>query len=396
MVRFLHVADLHLGMRVTRFSPEVVGKLQQARFQALQNVRRHAAGFHFVVIAGDLFDDLHVSREVARRAFELLEDFGPPVLVLPGNHDPLQAGSVWDSPPWREGEPARRVQVLRHRKPFEVLPGVTIFPCPVFAKTSTENPTAWIAKHPRSAAGGIRIGIAHGSVMDRPNLPADDHPISPRAPDELQLDYLALGHWHSPKLYADDAGCVRMAYAGVHESMRFPGDAPATGWQSYSAGAARDDFIDREPGNALAVSIDHSAAPPQIEPVRVANYIWINRTAEVHSPDELGRLINDVSEQEEKERTLLRLRLTGTLPLTVVERLGDLRSVLSPYVVGDLDDSQLVVEPTLAEAREALGAGILPRVHDRLQAQIHAGDANAKAIAERALRLLFRHASGGA
>src|SRR5215831_16140315 len=104
MVSFLHTADLHLGLRITRFSMDVAKKIREARFQALEQIRSAAEQrkVDFVLIAGDLFDDHAVDADIAKRAFDLLESFPAPVYVLSGNHDPLLPGSVWDRPPWNK------------------------------------------------------------------------------------------------------------------------------------------------------------------------------------------------------------------------------------------------------------------------------------------------------
>src|SRR6185503_14076871 len=149
------------------------------------------------------------------------------VLVIPGNHDPLQPGCVWDLEPWSRGA-GRRIVVYRERQPREFSADVTLFPCPVFRKTSTENPTQWMQGFPRTPDSRFRIAIAHGCVMDRPNLPLDDHPISPQAAAELGLDYIALGHWHRYQSFP--AVQPRMVYPGVHEPMRFAGEPAGMGW----------------------------------------------------------------------------------------------------------------------------------------------------------------------
>src|SRR5262245_13296485 len=195
-MRFLHAADLHLGLRVTRFSKEVNDKVQEARFRALDAILSVAKEqiVELLLVAGDLFDDNHVDLTTSRRALEMLESLGKPVYVLPGNHDPLTPDSVWERPPWNRtnGSP---VQVLRSAQPILLKADVTRYPCPLTRKTSLDDPTAWI---PRRDPGDstIRIGVAHGSLRDRDNLPADDHLIDRFVVDERGLDYLALGHWH--------------------------------------------------------------------------------------------------------------------------------------------------------------------------------------------------------
>jgi DNA repair exonuclease SbcCD nuclease subunit len=89
-------------MRITRFNPETSNRIREARLIALDNILKKATELrvNFLLIAGDLFDDLEVDRTTARRAFMMLEGAPLPVYVLPGNHDPLVAGGVWDRPPW--------------------------------------------------------------------------------------------------------------------------------------------------------------------------------------------------------------------------------------------------------------------------------------------------------
>lgn len=396
MLRFLHIADLHLGMRVTRFPADAVVPLQNARLDALKNVRteleNREAGYQFVIIAGDLFDDACVSANIAERARDMLKEFPVPVLLISGNHDPLQEGTVWDNHHWQNINVAGagNIKFLRERTPVEILSGVTLFPCPVFRKTSTENPTEWIRVHRRAANSGYRIGIAHGSVMDRPTLPEDDHPISPTAPDDLQLDYLALGHWHNYREFRDAAGHVRMIYPGVHEPMRFGGDADSSGWRPYSPGAARDEFLDRGPGTAVSVTIAAPGAPPEVRQIRVGYFTWDSRPVQVNSADDLSRLISSTADRPEKEKTLLRLRLSGVIPLDALAKLDHLRDALKSYVVGEIDDRDLVVEPSEDEIRTTIGHGVLKTVYDQLQIQSASPDTTEAEVARRATRLLYR------
>ncbi len=397
MLRFLHVADLHLGLRITRFEGTAIDRIREARFAALERIRTEASRsespYHFVIIAGDLFDDVRVSRSISNRTFKLLESFPVPVLLIPGNHDPQEPGSLWETPPWNS-EQKQRVHLLCERKPFTGIDGVTIFPCPVFRKRSADNPTRWIIDHPRTDADGFRIGIAHGSVMDRPDLPTDDHPISPTAPSDLDLDYLALGHWHRQKLYIDTSSATRMAYAGVHEPMRFRDDTQVAGWQPYSSGTNREEFLDTGDGNALKVTIKEPKQTPSVESISVQHFQWISRSETITNETEFDSLLQRVAEQQDYERMLLKLKLAGTLPVSVLHRVEELRDVLGRYAVSELDDDELAVEPTTEEVREIIGTGVLGQVHQRLQELTDTGSSTHNPLViEHATRLLYRLAA---
>jgi DNA repair exonuclease SbcCD nuclease subunit len=226
-------------------------------------------------------------------------------------------------------------------------------------------------------------------VLDRPNLPEDDHPIPLSAPTDLQLDYVALGHWHNPKTFADAAGQERMAYSGVHEPMRFAGETESAGWLAYAPAGTRDEFIDRGPGTALRVTLTEPKAPPDVQVVQVGHFKWEQQPASVSSADDLARLISDVAQRPDQERTLLKLRLTGTIPLEAVSRIVDLREILDRYVVGEMDEQQLHVAPTDEEIREEIGSGLLKIVYERLLAQRADPDPQRAAVAAESVRLLY-------
>ena len=395
MVSFLHTADLHLGLRLTRFPPEVAKKIREARFQALEKIRDLARTrqVDFVLVAGDLFDDHAVDSDLARRAFDMLESFAVPVLLISGNHDPLLPGSVWDRPPWNAPAPAR-VRLLREPKPVTVQSGVTLLPCPVFRKTSLQDPTTWITGVPCEDSA-IRIGMAHGSLKARDNLPADDHLIARHAAHELKLDYLALGHWHSRRSYPDPAGVDRTAYCGVHEPMRFPGTADVrTGWMPYSS-LQLQEFLDAGKGEILHVSIERPGVPPALEALEVGHLTWEDRAIAVSTEQDMARLIDETATTAGAERRILRLKLTGVLDAQAIRRVEHLREVLDRYLVGELDTAELHVLPTDDEVREIAGQGVLRRVLDRLRAEAADGDPASACVAERSILLLYQLAREG-
>lgn len=395
MVSFLHAADLHLEMRTTRFEPSIAGKIGEARFTALDNILKIACKLKvdFVLIAGDLFDDPTVKTLTARRAFEMLDSVPMPVFVLPGNHDPLLSAGVWDRLPW-SGDTGQRLRLLRHAQPIEIAPGLVLLPCPVLRKTSMDDPTAWIARE-KETHNAIRIGVAHGSLKTREDLPADDHLIARHAATDLHLDYLALGHWHCRAAFADRDGVERTAYPGVHEPMRFQGSTDTdTGWIPYG-GKGRQEFFDRGKGEVLHVRICAPGDPPQIEPIDVGHFHWHEETRSLSSRDDLDRLIHDVATRDRPECGLLKLRLSGVLDAENMLRLEELREILTKrYLFGQLDEAGLHLEPTEDEMRQAAGQGVLCGVLERLRAEGESSEPAVAHVAQRAMLLLYEIALG--
>jgi DNA repair exonuclease SbcCD nuclease subunit len=398
MIRFLHAADLHLGLRVTRFDEDACQRVSEARFTALQQIREKAAQLRadFILVAGDVFDDHCVSRTDAARAFPILESSSGscPVFVIPGNHDPLVPGGVWDRDPWFREQPHLRVHFLRKPEPVAVpnFP-VTIFPCPLRQRRSMDDPTSWIESHPREDGDRtIRLGLAHGSLNIMP-LPDDDHLIRADAADHYQLDYLALGHWHKHRSHRSADGIVRTAYCGTHEPMSFPGGdvSLATGWASYSADGEAERFSDDGHGVALLVEIEAPKAPPRIEQVSIGCLNWRAERQDVTATP-LSSLIKEYSHRDNPQRTLLRLTLGGVMDPQAYSRLDELRQIVQlRYHPGSvLDSDGVLIEPDAEQLAEAVGDGVLKRVLERLQGDVRSADPASKQVAQRALSLLYQ------
>jgi len=399
MIRFLHTADLHLGMRITRFEKIACDRLGESRFFAIEQLRAAAVEHQvdFVLVAGDLFDDHSVSQEVSRRAFDLFEGRAiPPVYIIPGNHDPLTPGGVWDRDPWTREQPSEHTHLLREAVPVRI-PGlpVTLFPCPCRSRNSPDDPTSWIANHPRKPVEDtIRIGLAHGSLKIMPNLPEDDHLIAMDAAARLSLDYLALGHWHKPLRVRSTDGVERTAYCGTHEPMRFPGSATgsSSGWMSYSSDGDAERFEDEGRGTAVIVTLSEPGAAPELQSIEVGRLCWMNESRDLTSCT-LGEVISSTAQRENPERTVLRLNLRGvTDPHSYVRIDGELRTiVLNRFHAGtSLDSENVLIEPSPDELTRTVGDGVLAKVLERLRQESQSTDAAEKRVADHALKLLYR------
>ena len=404
MVKFLHVADLHLGMRITRFDERACAKIREARYEALEQLRDQAVKHQvqFLLVAGDLFDDHSVSQADSLRAFTIFEgkSFTCPVYVIPGNHDPLTLGGVWERDPWKREQPTKHIRLLRESAPVAV-PGlpVTLFPCPLKGRNSIHDPTAWIADHPRAEGDDtVRIGLAHGSLAFLPNLPEDDHLIRPDAAEHLGLDYLALGHWHTTLQHASRGGAARTAYPGTPEPMRFP-DATAvasTGWASRSGDGDADRFRDDGRGTALLIAIEGAGAPPQITTLEVGRLRWVSDRVDLTSKS-IGEIISAYAERPERALTILRLSLSGVVAPEKHARLDDaLKGIINRYGPGSSYHADAVLgEPSPEQLERVVGDGVLARVLTRLREESRSTDPAEKRVADLAVRLLYQIAWEG-
>jgi hypothetical protein len=232
------------------------------------------------------------------RTVQLLQQATPiPVYILPGNHDMLDTGSVYLREAFAPGN-SGNIIVLREPTPVSISEAYTLFPCPVTARTSLHDPTAWI---PHRANTSIRIGVAHGGVT---TIRQDfDYPISLDTADARELDYLALGDWHGMVVYDGN----RMAYPGTPEQTSFGEDGTRT-------------------GHVLLVTIEQNGATPIIAQRPVGTLRWHDKSHELRMPvaDGIRAIMDDIIQCDDGPQTLLRLSLTGTVPANEVAAIEQL------------------------------------------------------------------------
>ncbi|MGC8657566.1 MAG: metallophosphoesterase family protein [Desulfomonilaceae bacterium] len=338
-MKFLHTADWQIGMKADSVG-DCGKRVREERLAAGARVIEVAKSENvdFILVAGDIFEDNGVDRSLVQKTADIFRSFSKPVLIIPGNHDPLVPGSVWEHPSWNSSP---NVRVIREAAPIPILDAV-IYPCPLKAKRSTSNPTSWIAKETESR---IRIGLAHGTVegarQDEP-----DYPIPRDTPERAGLDYLALGHWHSYAEYKGADGQVRMTYSGTHETTKFG---------------------ERDSGNVLVVEIESHEKAPEIKPVRTGGLEWLTFSEELISSGDLSRVKDKIESIKDPRATLIQLKLAGILNMEEQPELDHLEEILNTrFLWNSLDTSNLRASPTDRSWIDDLGPGIIREAALRL------------------------------
>ncbi len=316
-MRFLQTSDWHVGLKAA-WAGDAATRIAEARLDAFRNIGLIAAEerAEFCLIAGDLFDSHAIGLSVAREAIGIIEDFPCPVYVIPGNHDQDAPGALWD----RLGlDTLTRFKLLRTPAPVPI-PGGTLYPCPLSRRWSASDPLAWIP--PRSVSDSIRVVLAHGS-LDSPQYGGNtQNPIPPDATSRYDVDYIALGDWHSTSIHP------RMAYSGAPEFT------------------ASDD---REPGQVLLIEISDSTSPPAISKYRsgVLSKVTIERF--IQKSEDLEELCEEIAKIA-SPRTLLDLALTGLIPIGHDDKLQKLKQIATgEFVWSKLRAGSLIPEGTLVE-----------------------------------------------
>ena len=303
MVRFLHSADWQIGMARHFLSQEAQARFSAARLDVIEEMGRLATEerCQFVVVCGDVFESNQVQRQVLVRALEKMSAF-PEVgfFLLPGNHDPVNASSVYESPTFRQRCPDN-VRVLREFEVVEAVPGVELVPAP------------WPNKHPATdlveaacagleAGSALRIVVGHGAVDSMSPDPGDRKVIGLRGVEERVsaglVHYVALGDRHSTT------------------------NVGSTGRIYYSGAPEPTDYDETEPGNVLVV--DLTADRVEVDIRHVGKWRFLQRNWPVSSDQDIDALEEWLSGVEAKERTVVRLSLVGQVSVAQKARLDDL------------------------------------------------------------------------
>src|SRR5271167_1112066 len=167
-MRFLHTADWQLGMTRHFLAGDAQPRYSAARRDAVAGLGALAAevGAEFVVVAGDVFEDNQLAPKVISQSLEAMRAIGIPVYLLPGNHDPLDASSVYTSALFTTECPDN-VVVLDQAGVHRVGPGLEIVAAPWRSKAPTTDLVAealeGLAPAPTSSKV-TRVLVAHGGV----------------------------------------------------------------------------------------------------------------------------------------------------------------------------------------------------------------------------------------
>lgn len=329
MVRFLHTADWHLGIKYSRLG----GKADLAREIRMETVRRlleSGEDVDFILVAGDLFDGNEVDSSLIHETCKNLSGIGTPVYILPGNHDPLTRDSAYNDPVW---DATDNIHILKEAEPVNIPCDVTLYPCPVNQKQSKEDPTAWIEREDNN----ISIGLAHGNLQIPGFTDESNFPINPKRADTADLDYLALGEWHSLFQYEE-----KTLYPGTPETTKFG---------------------ENKSGNAVMVDLERGEKPT-IKPARVGKLRWEQMESNINGLDDIKSLETSL---ENQENLVLNLKLRGVVGQDSFDYLENFKADDLFFFNLNMDD--LYLKPNMLEFQAMIPEGsYVPKTFQALMA----------------------------
>lgn len=380
-MRFLHTADWQLGMTRYFLNADAQPRYSAARRAAVAGLGALAqeTGAEFVVVAGDVFEHNQLAPREISQALEAMRSIGVPVYLLPGNHDPLDASSVYTGPLFRSECPDN-VTVLDRPGVHAVRPGLELVAAPWYSKAPTTDLVADVLDG-LTADGVTRVLVGHGAVdilvpdKDRPSLIALD--TLEAALDSGAVHYVALGDKHS----------------------RFQVGGSGRIWYSGSPEVTNYDDIEADPGQVLVVDIDDDPRRPvTVDARHVGQWRFLTLRHSVDNSRDVADLDLNLDLLPDKDRTVVRLGLTGTLTVTDKAKLDDClfryERLFAALVTWDRE-TDIAVLPADGEFDDLDIGGFAAAAVDELVATARASGEDAE-DARAALALLLRLTEGGA
>ena len=259
-MRFIHTADLHLGMEPDRdrpWSKKRASELWDAFYGIIERCGAEKADL--LIIAGDLFHRQPLLRELKEVNTGFASIPSTRVVIISGNHDYISGTSCYRSFKWSDN-----VCFFMSGKPesiyFEDI-DTQVWGLSYFSRDVREPLLSGLKPEDASR---INILAAHGG--DPANMPVDWKEL-----DRAGFDYVAMGHLHKPVDISE-----RIMYCGSPEPL----DRNETGEHGIIEGD-----IDRNKGKKLSV-----------HRIVTAGRQYIRTTLDVSPEDTRGSLKKRVSE----------------------------------------------------------------------------------------------------
>ena len=304
-VRFIHSSDWQLGMTRAFLSPEAASRFSQARIEAIVTLgelaKQHDA--QFIIVAGDVFESNQLSRQTLVRTIDALESLTVPIFLLPGNHDPLDASSIFSTKEFRGvGE---HIIVLRDMDPVSVpgLPGVEVVGAPWRTKHPNSDLCCELADSRDSANNTIRVAVAHGQVDTLSPDPSRPEVINlanaEQAIQNNKYHYLALGDRHS------------VPEVGNTGRVRYSGSPVATA------------FNEEDPNKALLVELQLDGNY-RVEPLEIGAWSFIAEERAMNGAEDLAAFEKWLNEIPNKERTAIKVGFQGSINLATAAALDEI------------------------------------------------------------------------
>jgi DNA repair exonuclease SbcCD nuclease subunit len=278
-MKIIHTADIGLGAKFNGYG--LAGdKLRAGLKMVFSKIIDYTINekADLLIIAGNLFDNLEISRNLQDHIAAELGRLGQiPAVIIPGTNDKYTDGSFWNA--WQSLHEQGNIHTLTNPyKSHVIIENLDLAVYGIFPSAAPAKPSEK-AHNPVRQQTTYHIGVMCSSIdMAKPALDKAG----------LKFDYIALG---GEKSFAD------LSPSGLPAA--FPGSPEKLGF-------------DHTGGGIVKVEID-SQKKVTIEQVRLGNFVW--KTEEIQAKEIINNddLINRIMSiaGSESANTVMQIKLTG-------------------------------------------------------------------------------------
>ena len=234
----VHSSDLHIEHDY-RGSPQD-GDPAACLKAVLSTAQQHGADV--VLLAGDTFDSHRIPADLLDHIGSIIVGAGLPLVLLPGNHDPVITGSVYFFPALADCANLHVIGVTHEERVL-----FADLDLEIWGRPHRDYADMIPLERPRPRSTAWQIAVTHGHYAPTPDRTTRLRPSWLIGDGELAAtgaDYIALGHWNRPARvgpaayysgspeYAGTVNLVRLCASGKIEVTRADLGLPASRRQS--------------------------------------------------------------------------------------------------------------------------------------------------------------------
>lgn len=366
-MKFIHTADWQIGKQFAYIKGDIAAFLREARFDVIETLaslaNQHKADA--ILVAGDVFDANEVSDTTIRKTLNAMQDYKGPWILLPGNHDPALAQSVWTR---MKDIPEKTDNIILALKPEPISIAddkLLILPAPLKLRHEYRDLTEWYDSF-QAPCSAFKVGLAHGSIEGILPESAEIHNmISFKRTITADLDYLALGDWHGQLKVSAKAW-----YAGTPE---------------------QDRFHDNQPGKALLVTLNKNENEPKVESLDTGKYQWHRIRFDLYEAQDIEGLNDYFTTYQSIGNKVISLTLNGNLSLEDHQSLDQrLDSWKAKCAMLEIDHTNLKLSPSEQDLQDFQSAGFLSNTLKKLMTIRENESHEQQPYADRAIQMLWQ------
>jgi len=312
MVKILHTADIHLGLKFSglgRSGDRLRAHLKKTFMKIIDLALER--NIDILLIAGDLFNSNQVSKATLGFALGEISRLGKiQVCLIPGTHDCYDNSSIYRN--IDPGSIPPNLHILGDKEnPFIFFEefGTTVYGKGNRSNRSRESPLPGLNQNLNSK---YNIALAHGSIQIPSKSQEDDFPMTSEEIEKSGFDYIALGHWHSLE---EVSKTPKTFYSGSPEQLKFG---------------------EKDCGNVLLVGLDEKQT--SIEKTKIGELRWEELELFVERFKNSSEILREI-EKYKGEQNILRVNFKGDKRLSGTIDLSEIKEVLEDqFLYLELED----------------------------------------------------------